>query len=450
MKCIALLLLLLVPAAARAHGIGEVYTLPIPLHYYVINTALVVALSFIILGLFFNKKSQKKSVAEKIIKLRALPFIMAVAKYVTFTLFTVAIVAGIVNQTYLYAHFTPVFFWVYFIIGASLLSAVVGNSWEKINPFKTFAELLRVGATAQKTTPVWVAPLLLFVFIWFELVSASSFAPQTISAVLLAYCAVTLVGANTYRDWFRHGDVFGAMFGTFGIVSHLKLNPDNTELHVAKKEEQLRDVPHAYLLALSWLLLSGATFDSIKETVHWFNLFEKTGLHMDYQNLQVFNTTGLILTPLFFVVTYLLSMRLMKWITRTNISTLSLAHHFTYSLIPIAFGYILAHNFSLFIVSGPQMFSLISDPFNFGWNLFGTADFMQTELILGAKFVWFIEAGFILLAHIVGVIYAHIIALSLFQNGKVALKSQYPLVVLMVFYTALTLWLISQPLVINQ
>jgi len=47
---------------------------------------------------------------------------------------------------------------------------------------------------------------------------------------------------------------------------------------------------------------------------------------------------------------------------------------FAHSLVPIAFAYSVAHYFSLLVLEGQGIISLISDPFGFGWDLFGTAD----------------------------------------------------------------------------
>jgi hypothetical protein len=93
------------------------------------------------------------------------------------------------------------------------------------------------------------------------------------------------------------------------------------------------------------------------------------------------------------------------------------------------------------------MLAILSDPFGYGWNLLGTADASRTALLLGAKMVWFIEIGFVILAHVFGVLYAHILAVNIFKDGKAALRSQYPMALLMVGFTIFTLWLLSQPLV---
>ena len=102
------------------------------------------------------------------------------------------------------------------------------------------------------------------------------------------------------------------------------------------------------------------------------------------------------------------------------------------------------------MVSAPALIAQLSDPFGFGWNLIQTASFAQGQLILGAKAVWFMEIGAIIAAHIGGVWLAHVIALKRFKTNRLALRSQYPMMALMLFFTIGTLWLLSQPLVVGR
>ena len=53
----------------------------------------------------------------------------------------------------------------------------------------------------------------------------------------------------------------------------------------------------------------------------------------------------------------------------------SLAPEFVLSLVPIALVYAVAHYFTLLVIQGQYAIPLASDPFGFGWDLFGTADY---------------------------------------------------------------------------
>jgi hypothetical protein len=50
-------------------------------------------------------------------------------------------------------------------------------------------------------------------------------------------------------------------------------------------------------------------------------------------------------------------------------------------------------------------------------------------------------------AAVYAVYLAHVMALRLYGSGRAALVSQLPLVLLMVAYTMISLWILSQPIV---
>ena len=110
---------------------------------------------------------------------------------------------------------------------------------------------------------------------------------------------------------------------------------------------------------------------------------------------------------------------------RTVESSSNLTRQFVYSLVPIALVYAVAHYFSLLVIQGQFVLPLASDPFGYGWSLFGS---------LGE-----IGAG-----HIAGLAIAHDRAVSLFRARDSALRSQYAMLALMVVYTVGGLWLLSQ------
>ena len=120
---------------------------------------------------------------------------------------------------------------------------------------------------------------------------------------------------------------------------------------------------------------------------------------------------------------------------------------FIYSLIPIALAYHLAHYFSYLLIQGQLIFPLASDPFGFGWNLFNSGDFVINIAIVNAKFAWITALISIISGHVIAIYVAHVIAMRIFTERVQALRSQYPMVVLMVGYTMLSLWTLAQPLV---
>ena len=81
----------------------------------------------------------------------------------------------------------------------------------------------------------------------------------------------------------------------------------------------------------------------------------------------------------------------------------------------------------------------------FEWNLFGTMGYKPNIGLVDARFAWIVSVAALVLGHIVSVFTAHVIALRSVRRHNIAGRSQYPMLVLMVFYTAVSLWVIAQP-----
>lgn len=444
---VALAAVAIFPSTASAHGIGQVYALPVPLQYYLLGAGLAVAFSFFILALFLNKKQDQKT--DRLVAMPWLSKALIVLRVIGLSLLLLTVFTGILGRQNPTENFAPIFFWIYFLLGMGILSLVIGNIWDKINPFKVITDWVNSDSKGSiRMVSGAVGVVLLLALFWWELVSSVSFVPRIMGILLAVYTLANLAMSRLYVNWYERGEVFSVLFAFIGRLAHFRIGEDNQSLIVLSENKKLDGSPSPWwVLGIASILLAGASFDSLKESVMWFNWVKAVGFPTASK---VAETIGLILSPVFFLLTYLLAACIVKQLVGKGYKTLTIAQQFVVSLVPIAFGYTLAHNFSLFVVTAPRLLAVISDPFGFGWNLFGTAQYIQQDLILGAKAVWFIEIAFIVLAHVVGVIYAHVIALNVFKDSRLALKSQYPMALLMVGYTALTLWLLSQPLVIAR
>ena len=106
-----------------------------------------------------------------------------------------------------------------------------------------------------------------------------------------------------------------------------------------------------------------------------------------------------------------------------------------------------AHGDTYLLVAGQVVIPLASDPFGWGWNLFGTARYKVDAGLVGARFAWYASLIVIVLGHVVAMYVAHRLALARFADPRIARRSQYPLAALMVAYTMLSLWILAQPIV---
>ncbi len=121
---------------------------------------------------------------------------------------------------------------------------------------------------------------------------------------------------------------------------------------------------------------------------------------------------------------------------------LDFAARFGASLVPILVGYDLAHYFSLLLLEGQTFIALASDPLGRGWDLFGTVDNAVNWTLVSTTAVGWVQLGSIVIGHMVAVVVAHDRAVEEWRP-TIALRSQYPMLVVMVAYTVLALLLIT-------
>jgi len=128
-------------------------------------------------------------------------------------------------------------------------------------------------------------------------------------------------------------------------------------------------------------------------------------------------------------------------------SVVHLAGWFVLTLVPISIAYHLAHYLSYLAIAGQYVIPIASDPFGFGWDLFGTKLYLINIGIVTARFVWYTSLIAIIAGHVIAVYLAHRTALRIFPNTQVAVISQLPMLVLMIGYTMISLWVIAQPII---
>jgi hypothetical protein len=196
-------------------------------------------------------------------------------------------------------------------------------------------------------------------------------------------------------------------------------------------------------------MLSSVTYDGLLATPLWvsviFSLQSIAGSFGILSSL-FYGTLGLLIVPLLFFALYAGFVKLCQ-ILGGGTDFWRLAGAFAYSLVPIALAYQAAHYYTLLLTEGQNIIYLISDPFGWGWNLFGASGYEPNVGIVGAAFVWYSQVALIVGGHVVAVYLAHAIALRTARSPKLALRSQLPMVALMVLYTVTSLWILSQPIV---
>ena len=130
---------------------------------------------------------------------------------------------------------------------------------------------------------------------------------------------------------------------------------------------------------------------------------------------------------------------------RTQFSTRRLGRLFGHAFIPIALAYLVAHYFSLVVFQEQAQFTfLLSDPLGDGSNLFGTATSGIDYTAISSNAIWYVQVGALVVGHVCALVLGHDRALKVYGDARTAARSQYWMLALMVGFTSLGLFLLSQ------
>jgi hypothetical protein len=386
----------------------------------------------------------------------------------------VVVIAAFTGDTSPTGNFAAVFVWVLWWVGFVFLQALVVDLWSAVNPWLALSEMIRSVLPASWRTPdrdgrvtypevlgYWPALVGFIMFAWLEMVSDLGEQPRTLGVLIAAYSMLTLTGAAVFgtRIWFARADPFAVVLRIFGRFAPVIL--DRGRLCLRAPGSGLL-TPHPGPLsqvALVAALLATVSFDGFVETPAWAALLEwitrseflrapllaLQGSGVDL--LKLVKTAGLLLAVALFVGVFLLFAVLIDRCSGQGLGLRANAGGYVFTLVPIAIGYHVAHYLSYLLVAGQLIIPLASDPFGVGWDLFGSRDYSIDIAIVDARFVWYAAVSAIVVGHVVAVYLAHTTALRMTGDRLLAVRSQIPMLFLMVGYTMTSLWILSQPIV---
>ena len=432
---------------AAAHGVGGRTDLPLPVWLFAWGAGFALLISFVVLGLVWPKPRLAQAAKGQALPTwtrRALTIAVVTIRLVGLVAFVVTLLAALIGDDDTGDNLAPVAVYVVFWVGMQLASAVFGGIWQVLSPFDTLAAIaqrVRLAVTGRPSEDSgllppparefthWPAVAGIALFTWLELCFHEGAAPRTLAVALIAYSVAMLAGAARHgRGWLRTGDGFAAYFG---LLAHL--SPFTRDQHDTPRTRmpfaglaEVRARPGTTALIL--VLLGSTTFDGLSRTTFWRDV---AGTAVDWE-LTAYNTVGFVWTIAIVAMVWFGAMRLMASITEGDMA--DLARSFVHSLVPIALAYAVAHYFSLFVFEGQGAIALVSDPFGRGWDLFGTVDRRIDYRLVSTDTIAYVQAGAIIVGHVVGVVAAHDRAVELFPK-RLATRSQYPLLAVMIAYT---------------
>jgi hypothetical protein len=448
-----------------AHGIGGIRDLPVPESFFFTTAALVLVVSFVLLGLLW-----KRPLLESHADGRRLPralgaFLLStglrvVLQVVSVVLYLVTLATALFGITTELLNFAPTFVYVIFWLGVPLLSVLFGNVWRALSPWRALADwtvwLLELGGREARPVLEWTGrwgrypgAVALFSFVALELTNPRPAYPRTLAIAIALYSYWALAGMAVYgrEAWTRNGEGFAVAFELLSRIAPFAVRDGSvvvrwpfTGLGGAE--------PMRGTLVFVAVMLGSTSFDGFSRTIKWQNLIGEIRARLADSPQRTVdlattftNAGGLVLFVAGVVTTYLVAVWAARALTGKQ---RSLVPDFVLPLVPISAAYLVAHYFSLFVLQGLFLIPLASDPFGRGWDLFGTVDYAPNPTILSPNTVWYVQVSALVVGHVAGLAIAHDRAVSLFGSRRDALRSQYPMLALMVLYTVGGLWLLSR------
>ena len=381
------------------------------------------------------------------------PPLRAAARAVGLALLGLVIWAGLAGDPHPMRNVAPTLVWVVWWVGLSLIAAFVGNVWPLLDPWRTLfdcAEALarRAGGRGlalrlpyPRGLGRWPAVGFLLAFAWFELVYPRASVPSHIAVLALGWSAVTWTGMAVFGRvvWQERADVFALYFAALGRFAPLDAGADSRSLMLRPLGRGLIEAYDTLPGTVAFVLAMLATvlFDGLLGGSLWRLAEHELGSVRLDPDGHALATAGLVATWLLLLGAYLAACRL------AGVP----ASRFALSLIPIAVAYHVAHNLAYLLLRGQELIPLLSDPLGRGWDLFGTAGWAPDLTLVGARFEWYVAVAAVVAGHVVAIWLAHRLLLQTLPAPWKAVTASLPLTALMVGYTAVSLWVIADPLV---
>ncbi|MFN3548977.1 MAG: hypothetical protein ACK4U0_15935 [Mesorhizobium sp.] len=453
---------------AWGHASERGHVLLLPTGHYLFGGALAVVASFAVMA-FIDPMALKRLGREKVAVGSVLPRGRMVASLLSWLVLAGLLAAGLLGSRDPLSNPLPLTFWSVFWVGLVLLQGLAGNVWYWLDPWYGPVRLARMLARRPgegaplpypKALAYWPAVAGFAGFAWFELVYEAPDDPARLAVVLgfywLATFAMMLVFGH--RAWSRKGEflsVFLGMVGRIGVVSAddaREGGADRPRIALAWPGARLADqtpLPPIGTLFLV-LALASVSFDGLMRSFFWLGLAGINPLEFPGRSAVTWqNTAGIAAMAFVLGAAFLIAVWAGERLAGRRGSPWPAAGALVWSLMPIALAYHFSHYLTALLVNGQYALAAISDPLSNGWNLFGTAGLhVSAGLVLGAGSAWVlwnVQAGVIVVGHVMAVLAAHAIAGRSHGSAGTSALSQAPLAALMVGYTVFGLWLLSTP-----
>jgi hypothetical protein len=378
-----------------------------------------------------------------------------------------AIYAGLHGTEAPDRNFALTFLYVTTWLGFPLFSVVLGDVFRPFNPWRAVGRVAGAAFTAlagQRPAHLryperlgrWPAAIGLLAVVWLEVVYGASggvavgLSPAAAATGALVYSGYTLAMMALFgvEEWCRTGEVFSVYFGMFGRLGSFGTKDGRLgRRRPLSSATSWATVPGSAAVVIA--SIASTSFDGAQEGAFkgalesLYDRLVEWGMGLT-SAIRLDDTIFMLLTFAGVGLIYLVGVRGMASVAGAP-PFKKLREGFAHTLIPIAFAYLVAHYFSLFVFQEQAQFTyLLSDPLGTGsTDLFGTASGVIDFRLLSANAIWYVQVGALVIGHVAGLTLAHDRATAWWGDYRQAARSQYWMLAVMVAFTCFGLYLLS-------
>lgn len=452
-----------------AHALASRGDLPIPAWLFAWGAAIVLVVSFFAMSAAWREsrfeEARWRAIAPRLSRIVFSWPVSATCGAIGAFLLGVVVYAGFNGTDAPDRNIALTFVFVTVWLGFPVLSVLVGDIFRAFSPWRFVGRAVGGLAALCLRRPIphlayperlgrWPAAVGVVAFVWLEIVYGSAGAsvtldPEVVAKATLVYSAYTflMMGIFGTEKWNSRGEFFSVYFNMFSELSIFEVRDRELGRRVPfSGATGWASVPGSLAVAISSIgvtTFDGAQEGALKEPIEWLqNRLSDLGFGIT-EAVRGGDTVFLLLTIGLVAAVYFAGVKGMVRVPGAP-SFATLRQRFAHTLIPIALAYMVAHYFSLFVFQEQAQFTfLLSDPLGEGSNLFGTASYGIDYTVLGAEAVWYVQLGALIVGHVLALILAHDRAVFVWRDYRMATRSQYWMLAVMIAFTSLGLYLLS-------
>lgn len=435
------------PGQVHAHVAEQGFVLLLPTGAYSAAGVAVVGLTVLAL-IVLPDRWVRRWAAIRQVALPRLPVLQRAVSLCGTFCFLALVWIGLTGPRDPLSNLMPLGIWTLFWIAMVSLVPIFGNFWRWINPWTGLARLI-----GPATPPLrlferishWPALFAFLAFAGFMLADPAPDDPARLAGFAALYWAVHLCGVLAFGTvWLARCEPFTLLFDLFARLAPVTGGAIGWPGWALAT---FRASLPAGLFALS--LLAVGSFDGFNETFVWLGWVGVNPLEFPGRSALIWPTLfGLGLSILGLIAVFAACCWLGMRLAGAGLRLREALPRLALSVLPIAWGYHVAHYLTAWLVGHQYLTAALTDPFATGADFLGLGTTYVTtgffNQIGSVRLIWLTQAGAVVLGHVWSILLAHRIACDLVPEGR-AVRATLPLSLFMIAYTFLGLWLLAAP-----